>query len=85
MARGKKQAIATATIFETVAARDGFPVVHDQNVVAQLFRLGQHLRRQHDRPAATSLATEAVHERALEDRIQFLSQIRRAPPRVSRP
>jgi hypothetical protein len=43
--------------------------VDDQHVVAELLRLSQDLRRQHQRSAAGGCAPQAIHDAALQDRI----------------
>ena len=51
------------------AARDLPAVVHDQDLVAQLFGLAQDLCRQDDGAAALCLLAQSIHDRALQDRI----------------
>ena len=52
-----------------IAVRHLPSVVHDQDVVAELFGLAQDLRRQDDRPSLARFLTQRRHDRALQDRI----------------
>src|SRR6185436_149619 len=52
-----------------IAARGLLAAIEDQDVVAQLLRLAEDLRRQHDGPSTSRLAAQLLHDAALEDRI----------------
>ena len=52
-----------------VAARRLTAALHDQDVIAELLRLAQNLRCQHDRAAARRFLPQARHDRSFQDRI----------------
>jgi hypothetical protein len=52
-----------------VSARDLLPAVDNQDVVAQLLRLRENLRGEHDRPAIGDFLPQQLHDGTFEDRV----------------
>ena len=52
-----------------VAAGHLHPLIHDQDVVAELFGLVEDLRGEHDRPARPRVVADQGHDRPLQNRV----------------